>query len=73
MHQFTPQKAKISKHARKSKGILKSLNEYLQSLRSITNLYKNMHLHGNPGSSYQFNLKSNPYRNKSLSNYDIGQ
>ena len=33
-------------------GVVKSWNEYLQSLRSVTILYKNMHLHGNPGSSY---------------------
>ena len=33
-------------------GIVKSQNEYLQSLRSVTSLYKNMHLHGNPGSNY---------------------
>ena len=32
-------------------GVVKSWNEYLQSLRSVTSLYKNMHLHGNPGSS----------------------
>ena len=32
-------------------GDVKSLIEYLQSLRSVTSLYKNMHLHGNPGSS----------------------
>ena len=35
-------------------GVVKSWNEYLQSLRSVTNLYKNMHLHGNPGSSHDF-------------------
>ena len=34
-------------------GVVKSSNEYLQSLRSVTSLYKNMHLHGNPGSTYQ--------------------
>ena len=33
-------------------GVVKSSNVYLQSLRSVTSLYKNMHLHGNPGSSY---------------------
>ena len=32
-------------------GVVKSWNEYLQSLRSVTSLYKNMHLHGNPGST----------------------
>ena len=32
-------------------GVVKSWNEYLQSLRSVTILYKNMHLHGNPGSN----------------------
>ena len=34
-------------------GVIKSWNEYLQSLRSVIILYKNMHLHGNLGSSYQ--------------------
>ena len=33
-------------------GVVKSSNVYFQSLRSVTSLYKNMHLHGNPGSSY---------------------
>ena len=32
-------------------GVIKSWNEYLQSLWSVTILYKNMHLHGNAGSS----------------------
>ena len=35
-------------------GIVKSSNVYLQSLRSVTSLCKNMHLHGNPGSSYEY-------------------
>ena len=34
-------------------GVVKSSNVYLQSLRSVTSLYKNMHLHGNPGSNYK--------------------
>ena len=46
MHDFTPQKAKICKHARKKYQYLES-----QSLRSIISLYKNMNLHGNPGSN----------------------
>ena len=33
-------------------GVVKSWNEYMQSLSSVTILYKNMHLHGNPGSNY---------------------
>ena len=33
-------------------GVVKSWNVYMQSLRSVTILYKNMHLHENPGSSY---------------------
>ena len=32
-------------------GVVKSWNEYLQSLRTVTVLYKNIHLHGNPGSN----------------------
>ena len=32
-------------------GVVKSSNVCLQSLRSVTSLYKNMHLHGNAGSS----------------------
>ena len=36
-------------------GVVKSWNEYLQSLRSVTSLYKNLHLHGNPGSSDHLN------------------
>ena len=34
-------------------GVVKSSKVYLQSLRSVglTSLYKNMHLHGNPGST----------------------
>ena len=31
--------------------VVKSSNVYLQNLRSVTCLYKNMHLHGNPGSN----------------------
>ena len=31
-------------------GVVKKWNEYLQNLRSVTILYKNMHLLGNPGS-----------------------
>ena len=38
-------------------GVVKSSNVYFQSLRSVTNLYKNMHLHGNPGSSYKSQSK----------------
>ena len=54
MHEFAPQKVKICKHARKKYHAVKSWNEYLQSLRSATSLYKNMHLHGNPGSNYKY-------------------
>ena len=32
-------------------GVVKSSNVYLQSLKSVTSLYKNMHLHGNPDSN----------------------
>ena len=37
-------------------GVVKTSNEYLQSLRSVTSLYKNMHLHGNPGSNYELEI-----------------
>ena len=33
-------------------GVVKSSNVYLQSLRSVTSLYKNMYLHENPGSNH---------------------
>ena len=39
-------------------GVVKSCNEYLQSLRSVTSLYKNMHLHGNLGYTYNINKSS---------------
>ena len=55
MHEITPQKAKICRHARKKCQYLESLshetNTVFASLESVTSLYKNMHLHGNPGSS----------------------
>ena len=59
MHEFTPKKAKICKDLWKKVsifGVVKSSNVYLQSLRSVTSLYKNMHLHGNPGSNYYIRL-----------------
>ena len=31
------------------------IKHILQSLRSVACLYKNMHLHGNPGSTYNIN------------------
>ena len=53
MHEFTPQKGQNMQTCTEKVsifGVVKSSNVYLQSLRTVTSLYKNMHLHGNPGS-----------------------
>ena len=54
MHEFTPQKDQNMQTCTEKVsifGVVKSSNVNLQSLRSVTSLYKNMHLHGNPGSN----------------------
>ena len=52
MHEFTPKGQNMQTCTEKVSifGVVKSSNVYFQSLRSVTSLYKNIHLHGNPGS-----------------------
>ena len=55
MHEFARQKSQNMQTCTEKVslfGVVKSWNECLQSLRSVTILCKNMHLHGNPGSIY---------------------
>ena len=59
MHEFPPPKGQNMQTCTEKVsifGVDKSWNEYLQSLRSVTILYKNMYLHGNPGSSHDLSL-----------------
>ena len=56
MHEFGPQKGQNMQTCTEKVslfGVVKSWNKYLQSLRSVTILYKDMHLHGNLDSSYE--------------------
>ena len=58
MHEFLPLKVKICKHTRKRYHYLElwSHEMNIYKVRSVTILYKNMHLHGNPGSIYHLLL-----------------